>query len=149
MSAYAQNKKAWLNYEILEEFEGGLMLKGFEVKAIKDNRANLEGSYVIIRGGEAYLVGASISPYQANNTPENYDPAQARKILVTKKELLRLQTNDAKKGLTLVPLSLYNKGNKVKLGFALARGKKDYDKREDMKKKEAKRDIERTLKYRK
>lgn len=146
MATYAHNRKATFNYEILEKFEGGLVLSGQEVKSIKSGKISFEGAYVIIRGGEAFLVGASISPYQVNNIDEKYDPERPRKILLSKPELHQLVNNDKKKGLTLVPISLYNKGNKIKLEFALARGKKKTDKRSAIAKREADIEIERTLK---
>lgn len=144
--ALSRNKKATFNYEVLDKYEGGLSLLGFEVKSIKANQANLEGSYVILRGNELFLVGATIPPYQVNNTPEKYDPVRARKVLVTKKEIKKLSDILNQQGLTLVPISLYNKGNKIKLEFAVAKGKKKFDKREDIKKRESNRDIKRTLK---
>ncbi|MCB9806147.1 SsrA-binding protein SmpB [Candidatus Nomurabacteria bacterium] len=143
---YAENKKATFNYEVLEKYEGGLSLLGLEVKAVKSKKANLEGSYIVVRGGEVFLVNATIQPYQMNNTPKEYDPVRVRKILITKKELKELVGADNKNGLTLIPISLYNKGNKIKLEFALARGKKKTDKRETIKARESKREIERTLK---
>jgi SsrA-binding protein len=143
---YTHNKKATFNYEVLEKYEGGLSLLGFEVKAVKNSKANLEGSYIIIRGGEVFLVGATIQPYQVNNTPKEYDPMRPRKILVTKKELKELANIDEKKNLTLIPISLYNKGRRVKIEFAVARGKKKSDKRETIRERESKKDIERTLK---
>lgn len=143
---YAHNKKATFNYEILEKFEGGLSLLGFEVKSIKEGRASLDGSYVILRGGELFLVGASIPPYQVNNTPKDYDPLKPRKILLTKKEIKKISDQESQKGLTLVPISLYNKGRNIKLEFAIARGKKKFDKRESIKKRDSDREIERTLK---
>lgn len=143
---YAYNKKATYNYEVLETFEGGLVLSGHEVKAIKEKKVNFEGAYVIIRGGEAFLVGTSISPYQVKNTSEKYDLDRPRKILLSKKELQKLENEDKKKGLTLIPISLYNKGTKIKLEFALARGKKKSDKRSAIAEREANIEIERTLK---
>ena len=143
---YAHNKKASFNYELLDKYEGGLSLLGIEVKSVKDKRANLDGAYVIVRGDEIFLVGASIPPYQVNNTPKDYDPERPRKILVTKKEIKKLTEIDSKKGLTIVPISLYNKGNKIKLEFAIGRGKKKPDKRETIKRRESDREIERTLK---
>lgn len=143
---YSHNKKATFNYEILNKYEGGLSLLGIEVKSVKGKRANLEGSYVVVRGDEVFLVGASIPPYQVNNTPKEYDPERPRKILVTKKEIKELQGLESQKGLTLIPISLYNKGRNIKIEFAVGRGKKKADKREDIKKKEADKDIKRTLK---
>lgn len=143
---YAFNKKATFNYEVLEKFESGISLLGFEVKSVKNNRANLEGSYIIIRGGEVFLVNADIPPYQIKNTPETYDQHQPRKLLLTKKEIKKLNDSLNQKGLTLIPVSLYNKGRNIKLEFALAKGKKKFDKRETIKKRESDRDIQRTLK---
>jgi len=148
MATLVQNKKAGFNYELLDHYEAGLDLLGFEVKALKNGRGSLEGSYVIIRGGEAFLVGAQIPPYQPANTPATYDPKRNRKLLLTKKELKVLLGKESEKGLTLVPISVYNKGNLLKLKLAVARGKKKFDKRETIKKREAKREIDRTLKSR-
>ena len=143
---YALNKKATFNYEVLDKYEGGLSLLGYEVKSVKNKQANLEGSYVVIRGNELFLVNANIPPYQVNNTPESYDPMRPRKVLITKKELKKLLDSEKQKGLTLIPISLYNKGRNIKLEFALAKGKKKFDKRETIKKRESDRDIRRTLK---
>ncbi len=141
-----QNRKATFKYEILEKFDGGLVLAGHEAKAAKAGRAQLDGSWVRLTDGEAFLVGAQIGPYQAGNSPEGFDPRQTRKILLSKRELNALEKHLEKKGLTLVPLSLYNKGRLVKLSFALCRGKKTYDKRATIKKREDDREISRTLK---
>src|SRR5581483_10208326 len=102
--ALIENKKARLNYEILEEFEAGLKLLGTEVKALRQAQGKLEGSHVVVRGGEAYLVGASIPPYQPKNTKKGYDPERSRKLLMTKKELLRAAQFEGQKGLTIVPI---------------------------------------------
>ncbi|OGI61748.1 SsrA-binding protein [Candidatus Nomurabacteria bacterium RIFCSPHIGHO2_01_FULL_39_9] len=141
-----ENKKAYFDYEVLEPFEAGLKLLGFEVKSIKNHRGSLEGARVIIRGSEAYLVGASIPPYQAKNTPAGYDETRIRKLLVTKQELKSLIGKEKTKGLTLVPISMYTKGRNIKLRFAIVRGKKKYDKRKTIKERETKRTIARTLK---
>jgi len=141
-----QNKKARLNYEILEEYEAGLELLGGEVKALRNKLGKLEGAHVIVRGGEAYLVGSSIPPYQAGNTAESYDPARTRKLLLTKKEIAALAAHEGRKGLTIVPLRVYNKGRHLKLAIGVARGRKKYDKRAVLKERDTKRDIERTLK---
>ncbi len=146
MTNYGQNRKAHFNYEILQEYEAGVSLRGFEVKSIRNNRANLEGSYVVIRGGEAFLLGASISPYQVANMPKTYTPDATRKLLLKKKELLELEKGSENQGLTIVPLKWYNKGSKVKLLIGLARGKKKADKRESIKARDTKRDINRILK---
>ena len=146
MKALIQNKKAHFNYELLEEFEAGISLFGYEVKALRNHHGSLEGSHVIVRGDEAFLVGATIPPYQPANTPETYDPARNRKLLLSKKEIGQLSGLERQKGLTIVPISVYNKGKNLKMRLAVARGKKKYDKRETIRKRESKRSIERTLK---
>lgn len=144
--ALAENKKIYHEYEILEEIEAGLSLQGFEAKAISTGKASLKGGRVILRGEEAFLVGVTISPYQAANTPKDYEPDRIRKLLLHKKELAYLNGKIKEKGLTIVPIRLYNKGRNIKLGMALVRGKKKYDKRETLKKKTADRDAARSLK---
>ncbi len=148
MAVFAQNKKAYHDYEILEEYEAGIELKGFEVKSVKLGRASLKGARVVVRGGEAFLIGASIPAYQAANSPDNYDPERARRLLLNKKEINKLIGKEQEKGLTLPALSLYNKGRLVKLKFAVARGKKKRDKREEIRKRDLERDLRRSLKYR-
>jgi SsrA-binding protein len=144
--ALIQNKKVTLNYEIREKFEAGIELFGFEVKALRNKQGSLEGAHVTVRGGEAYLMGAHIPPYQTANAPESYDTQRARRLLLTTKELGHLAGFEKQKGLTIVPLSLYNRGRFLKLSIGVARGKKKFDKRETLKKRTAKREIERTLK---
>src|SRR3989344_1495026 len=139
-------KKARMDYEILEEYEAGLELLGGEVKALRNKLGKLEGAHVVVRGGEAYLVGSSIPPYQVGNTAESYDPARTRKLLLTKKEIAALAAQEGQKGLTIVPLRVYNKGRHLKLAIGVARGRKKYDKRAVLKERDTKRDIERTLK---
>ena len=146
MTEYVKNRKASFDYEYLEQYEAGIVLSGFEVKAIRAAKASLNGAYVIIRGGEAFLVNASITPYQPANMPKNYDPERARKLLLSKKELAVLEQGSEKQGLTIVALKGYNKNRKIKLSLALAKGKKKADKREKLKEKSSKRDIERLLK---
>lgn len=141
-----EHKKARLQYEILEEYEAGIELLGHEVKSLRAHHGKLEGSHIIVRGGEAYLVGATIPPYQPANTPKEYDPARSRKLLLTQKELAALGGFEGQKGLTIVPLSVYNKGGKLKMRIAVARGKKAFDKRAVLKKRDTERDIRRTLK---
>lgn len=148
MPTLVRNKKATFNYEILEKFEAGVQLLGIEVKSLRKGSGKLEGGHVLVRGGEAYLVGTSIAPYQPNNTPKNYDAERPRKLLLNKKELDKLIGIDKAKGLTLVPISLYTKGRHIKLEFASVRGKKKHDKREDIKKRDTKRDIDRVMKER-
>ena len=146
MAAFAENRKAYFDYEILEKFEAGLVLSGAEVKSIRGGRMNLAGSYVNFHNGEPYLVGASIAPYQPKNQPPDYDPSRSRKLLLNKKEIDHLLGKTKQKGLTLVSLKVYNKGRRIKIEIGLARGKKQYDKREAISKKEAARKIERELK---
>jgi len=139
-------KKAGLKYEFLEKFDAGIELTGSEVKSVKSHQGTLDGAHVIVRGGEVYLVGAHIPPYQPKNMPKNYDANRTRKLLLTRKEIDELGIQEQKRGLTIVPISMYNKGSKIKVSLAVARGKKKFDKRETLKKRDAKRDIERTLK---
>lgn len=146
MANLADNKKARFDFELLEQFEAGISLAGFEVKAVRAGRADLTGAHVIIRGNEAFLVGASIPAFQKANAPKDYDPEKPRKLLLGKKELAQLAAAESKKGLTLVAVSLYNKGRLLKLSLAIAKGKKKFDKRESIKERDTKRDMERTLK---
>jgi SsrA-binding protein len=146
MANLLDNPKAHFNYEILERYDAGIELLGFEVKSVRAGHGSLIGSHVIVRGGEVFIVGLRIDPYQVGNTPPTYDPLQTRKLLLTKKEITTLAEQDTKKGLTLVPLALYNKGGKIKVSFAVARGKKKFDKRETIKKRDTDREIGRLLK---
>jgi SsrA-binding protein len=146
MSDLVSNKKAYFDYEILDTFEAGVVLFGYEVKALRANKASLNGAYVIIRGGEAYLVNATISPYQVPNTPKKYEPDRARKLLLSKKQLALLEQSSEKQGLTIVALKWYNDKRHLKLAIAIAKGKKQADKRESLKKRDSKRDIDRILK---
>lgn len=146
MSILVQNKKVRLNYEILEEFEAGIELFGHEVKSLRSKRGSLEGAHVTVRGSEAYLLNANIPAYQPSNTPSGYEPERNRRLLLTKKELGELSGLESQKGLTIVPISVYNKGRKLKLQIAVVRGKKKHDKRETIKKKDVLRDIKRDFK---
>ncbi|HJN62888.1 MAG TPA: SsrA-binding protein SmpB [Candidatus Paceibacterota bacterium] len=148
MATYLKNKKASFDYEIEEKLQAGLELFGLEVKSIRQNKGSLEGGRVVVRGNEAYLVGVNIPPYQPNNTPKDYDPERPRKLLLSKKEIARIGGIESKKGLTIVPISVYNAGRNLKLEIGIARGKKKYDKRESIKKKDTKRDVEREAKHR-
>lgn len=147
MATYVTNKKATFDFELLDTLEAGIALTGTEVKSIRSGQGKLEGGHVLIRGGEAFLVGANIPPFQKPNAPKEYDPERPRKLLLSKKELLKLHTESEKKGLTIVPIQLYNNGRNLKLKIAVARGKKKYDKRETIKARDTKRDLERSLKY--
>ncbi len=140
------NKKATFNYEILERYEAGVVLTGAEVKALRNNLAHLTGAYVVMREGRPYLKGAHISPYQVANTDPSYNPERERALLLSKKELAEIEKSLNTAGLTVVPIKWYNKKRKIKLEIALVRGKKKADKRESIKARDVKRDIERTLK---
>lgn len=146
MADYVRNKKATFNYEILERVEAGIVLYGHEVKAVRTGRASLVGSYVVLRNHELFLKGATISFYQEANTPDSYNPERERKLLLSKKEITALEKKLNTAGLTIVPIKLYNKQSNVKLEIALVRGKKKADKRETIKKRDVKRDIDRLLK---
>lgn len=145
MKTLALNKRAKYDYDILETFEAGLVLKGYEVKSIKTGRISLKGAYVIIKDDEAYLINADIPPYQPKNVPEDYKPDRTRKLLLHKKEIKNLIGKGREKGLTLVPIRVYTKKGKIKLEFGIGRGKRKIDKRELIKKREFKREKERRL----
>jgi len=135
-----------MGYEILETFQAGLVLNGQEVKSIKSGRIQLAGSYIVFQGEELFLVGSTIPAYQPANAPSNYKEDRARKLLLHAEELKYLIGKTQQKGLTLIPLKVYNQKRTLKLEFGLARGKGKADKREDIKKREAKREIERAIK---
>ena len=141
-----QNKKAYFNYEVTEKFTAGIELFGFEVKSVREKKGQLEGAYITIRGGEAFLVGANIPAYQPKNAPADFDPLRNRRLLLTKKEIKQLADTEGKKGLTIVAIAVYNAGRKLKLELGIAKGKKSFDKRETIKKRETDREIRRTLK---
>ena len=146
MASYAENRKARFNYEILEKYEAGIELLGTEVKSVRGGRMSLEGAFVIIRGGEAFLINADIPPYQIKNASKDYDALRNRKLLLTKKEIAALAGNDKNKSLTIVPISVYNKNRKIKVEIALVKSKKKFDKRENIKKRETEREIRREYK---
>jgi SsrA-binding protein len=146
MANYAENRKVYFNYEILEKYETGIELFGAEVKSVRGDKMSLEGAFVIVRGGECFLINANIPPYQPNNSPKDYDPLRNRKLLLTKKEIRELADSEKNKSLTIVPISVYNKGRKIKISIALAKGKKKFDKRENIKKRETDRSIRREYK---
>ena len=148
MPVLIDNRKAHFNYEVVEKYEAGIELFGYEVKSIKGGRAILAGAFGIVRGGEVFLVGMQIPPYQVGNTPPEYDMQRTRRLLLKKKEITELANEDKKKGLTLVPLSLYSKGQRVKVELAVVKGKKIYDKRETIKKRDVDREIRREYKVR-
>jgi len=144
----SENKKAYFNYQILEKFNAGIVLQGQEVKSIKTRGVNLTGSYVVIRQNEVFWIGAKIPPYQPKNAPPDYDPERSRKLLLEKKEIKRLIGKTKEKGLTLIPLRLYTKNTKIKLEFALAKGKKKFEKKELLKKRAVEKEIAQELKKR-
>jgi SsrA-binding protein len=139
------NRKARSDYEILESFEAGMSLKGTEVKSLREGRMNLKDSYAKVQDGEIYLVNAHISPYSHGNI-QNHEPLRERKLLLHKQEIKRLTGKTEEKGLTLVPLKVYFVRGKAKVELGLARGRKQYDKREQIKKRETQREILRELK---
>jgi len=155
MKVLSENKKAKFDYEILEKFEAGMVLTGQEVKSIKTGRISLKGSYVVLRpsrrlGGsqELYLVGANIPAYQPKNAPPDYEPEHWRKLLLNKSEIKKLIGKTKEKGLTLIPLKVYTKNARIKLAFGIGKGKKKADKREQIKKRETEREIQKALKSR-
>jgi SsrA-binding protein len=116
------------------------------VKSVRSGKVSLEGAFIIVRGGEAFLINANIQPYQVKNTDKEYDPIRNRKLLLTKKEIGELASSEKNKSLTIVPISMYNKGRKIKLSLALVKGKKKFDKRETIKKRETDREVRREYK---
>ncbi len=145
MNVYSENKKAHFDYEIIEKYEAGLVLQGQEVKSIKGGHINLSGSYVVIRQNEPYLIGAKVPPYQPKNAPANYNPEQPRKLLLNKKEINYLMGKVNERGFSLIPLKIYEQNGRIKLEFALAKGKKKFDKKEKIKKRDVERQIQREL----
>lgn len=143
----ADNRKAFHDYYIEDRFEAGLVLSGTEVKSIREGKINLKDSYVQIKDGEMWLIGVHISPYEQGNR-SNKDPMRTRKLLMHRREIIRLYSIVKLQGLTLVPTQCYFKDGKVKLEIGLARGKKNYDKRDVLAGKDAERDIQRAMKDR-
>ena len=140
------NKKAYFDYQILEEIEAGIVLTGTEIKSIRNGQANLKDSYAIIRNNEIYILNMHISKYEEGNI-FNHDETRTRKLLLHKKEILKLNDKIKLQGLTLVPLKLYFKKNKAKLLIGLAKGKKTYDKRESIKERDIERNIQKNYKF--
>ncbi len=143
------NKRATFDYEILERFEAGLVLTGTEIKSVRDNKVSLQQSFVQARDDELWLLEANIAQYTHGNR-ENHEPKRPRKLLLHRREINRILTNLTQKGLTVVPTRLYLKGGRAKVEVALARGKRKFDKREDLARRDADRQVERALreKYR-
>jgi len=148
MKVLSENKKAYFTYQILEKFEAGIALNGQEVKSIKLGRISMMGSYVVIRNEEVYLIGANVPAYQPKNAPSDYDPQRSRKLLLRKKEINYLIGKSQQKGLTMIPLKVYTNNGKIKIEFGIGRGKKKFDKRETIKKRETEKEMKRELKIR-
>jgi SsrA-binding protein len=146
MPQLAVNKRALFDYAILEKFEAGLVLLGHEVKSVRDKRLGLLGSYVTISRGEARLINSHLPLYAKAGPQPDYDPDRSRTLLLHKRELDRLAGKMEQKGLTLVPISVYTKGSQIKLEFGIGRGKKQYEKRESIKRREVDREIRRSMK---
>lgn len=143
----ASNKKAFHEYFVLQKVEAGLQLTGTEVKSLRDGRAELKDSYILFKGGEAFLFGAHIAPYTHGNL-QNHDPERTRKLLLHRKEIEKLRVQVAEKGLTVIPLRLYFRGSRVKAEIGVVRGKKLFDKRETEKRREADREAAVAMKSR-
>ena len=145
MEIYSENRKATFDYEILETYEAGLVLIGQEVKSIRGGHISLAGSFVVIRANQPELIGAKIPAYQPLNAPKDYNPEKPRKLLLNKKELDYLAGKVNERGFSLIPLKVYDKNGRIKLEFGLAKGKKKFDKKEQIKKRDVDRDIHRQM----
>lgn len=144
----ADNKKALFNYHIEERFEAGMVLQGWEVKALRDGKVQLTDGYVVIREGELYLIGCQINPIRTTSTHLSADSVRTKKLLLHKDQIRRLIGKVEQKGHTIVPLNLHWKAGKVKCEIALAKGKAEHDKRDTIKEREGKREVERVMKSR-
>lgn len=144
MKVYAENKRAAFNYKILEDFEAGIVLSGAEVKSVRAGQISLKEAFGTVRGSEIFLTNAHISPYKPANQKDS-DPTRSRKLLLKKSEIVKLISKVRTEGLTLIPLKIYDKKGKIKVGLGLGQGKKKYDKREALRKRDQKREIERAL----
>jgi len=142
----ANNKKARFDYTVVDTYEAGLSLRGSEVKSLRDGACNLKDSYIAFRGDEAFLQKAHISEFKASSY-NNHEPERMRKLLMHRNELDKIYANMREKGYSCVPLKIYFKAGRVKLEIATVKGKKQHDKRQDIKEKSAKRDIQRQLKH--
>jgi len=148
MKVLAKNKKAYNEYHIIETLEAGIVLIGQEVKSIKTGKANMLGSFVVLKGEQPQLLNTKIPAYQPKNAPPNYNEAGTRNLLLTKKEIKRLVGKSKQKSLTIVPLRMYTKKSKIKVEIAVVEKKSKKDKRETIKKRDAEKDIRRELKTR-
>ncbi|MEK7864843.1 MAG: SsrA-binding protein SmpB [Nitrospirota bacterium] len=147
MNIVCQNRKAYHDYHIEEKTEAGIALLGTEVKSLREGKGNLKDSYVLAKDSELFLINCHISPYSHGNIT-NHEPLRTRKLLLHKKEIERLRGQVAQKGYSLIPLKIYFKGSFAKVEIGLAKGKRQYEKRDAIKKKEADREIERAMKSR-
>ncbi|MEK7547782.1 MAG: SsrA-binding protein SmpB [Patescibacteria group bacterium] len=145
VTSYSKNKKAFHDYEILEKYEAGIVLTGEEVKSVRNGQANLKGSFVDIFGDEAFLNEAHISRYKFSSN-KDYNPVQKRKLLLHMKEILKISQAISQKGVTAIPMEFYGKGNLIKMEIGICRGKKLYDKRETLKKRDQEMEIKVQLK---
>ncbi len=136
MKVIAENRRARFDYQILETYEAGIELKGFEVKAVKTGRINLAGSFAAVKDNQLWLINADIPPYQPANTPADYDPKRSRRLLLKKSEIKELIGKIQRAGLTLLPLRVYNKNRLIKIELGLGRGRKKQDKRAAIKQRE-------------
>lgn len=141
----ATNRKARHDYHIEESFEAGIVLTGSEIKSVRAGRVNLRDSYAIVRGGELWLINSHIAPYDPASR-QNHEPRRSRKLLMHRRQINRLEGQVRERGYTLIPLRMYLRGSRAKVELALARGKRQYDKREAIAKREAGRQVERALK---
>ncbi len=147
-SRLADNKKALFNYAIEERFEAGMVLQGWEVKALREGKVQLTDGYVVVRDGELFLIGCQINPLRTASTHVNPEAARTRKLLLHKDQISRLIGKTEQKGFTIVPLNLHWKNGKVKCEIALAKGKAEHDKRDTIKDREGRREVERAMKQR-
>lgn len=145
MPTLTTNKKALHNYHVQEKFEAGIVLTGAEVKSVKGGQINLMGSYISARDNQLWLINCHISPYKMASTQQGYNPTHDRKLLLKRKEISSLVGTLTAKGLTVLPISVYTKGSLIKLEIGVCRGKKQYDKRETIKKRDTDRSIQRLL----
>ena len=141
----SENRRARFDYDIIDTYEAGIELKGFEVKSVTSGRGNLTGAYAIVRGGEVWLLNMEIPPYQPANMPSDYDSTRTRRLLLKKEEIKVLTGKIKERGLTLIPLKLYSKNRRIKIALGLGKAKKKYDKREAIKKRETEREIRRQM----
>lgn len=143
---YLVNKTARRDVAIADTYEAGVELFGFEVKSIRNKNGSLKGAHVVVRDGEAFLVGSHIPPFQPANAPEDFDTYRTRKLLLHKDEIAKLDAAERQSGVAVIPVKLYNANGRIKLEIGVGRGKKEYDKREDIKRRDTKREVDRTLK---